>query len=81
MQYLIKVEESKTRAFDDSEYRAVAGCTVTSSLWMNAPLDVIIIGLKELPEIGGNLTGGNLVHTHILFAHCYKNQDGKNCLI
>lgn len=36
-----------------------------------APTDHIIIGLKELPE-----DDFPLKHTHIQFAHCYKNQEG-----
>jgi saccharopine dehydrogenase (NAD+, L-lysine-forming) len=30
------------------------------------------MGLKELPENDDS----ELPHTHIMFAHCYKNQDG-----
>lgn len=37
----------------------------------DAPADHIIIGLKELPE-----ETFPLVHTHVQFAHCYKNQGG-----
>jgi len=40
--------------------------------WRNAPADAYIVGLKELPE-GED---GPLPHTHIFFAHCYKNQGG-----
>lgn len=36
-----------------------------------APIDVPIIGLKELPE-----SQEPLPHTHIQFAHCYKRQAG-----
>lgn len=39
--------------------------------WPNAPTDIPIIGLKELPE-----TQDPLPHTHIQFAHCYKRQAG-----
>jgi saccharopine dehydrogenase (NAD+, L-lysine-forming) len=34
-------------------------------------LDTIILGLKELPEVDDPLS-----HTHVYFAHCYKNQGG-----
>ena len=37
----------------------------------DAPEDHIILGLKELPE--DDLP---LKHTHVQFAHCYKNQGG-----
>ena len=39
--------------------------------WPTAPKDIPIIGLKELP-----LSDDPLPHTHIQFAHCYKNQAG-----
>lgn len=40
--------------------------------WRTAPSDAYIVGLKELPE-GED---GPLSHTHIFFAHCFKNQGG-----
>lgn len=40
--------------------------------WRDAPSDAIIIGLKELPENDDT----PLPHTHIMFAHCYKQQAG-----
>jgi saccharopine dehydrogenase (NAD+, L-lysine-forming) len=39
--------------------------------WTEAPADHIILGLKELPE-----DTFPLKHTHVQFAHCYKNQGG-----
>lgn len=50
------------------------GCTlVPFQSWKEkAPSDAYIIGLKELPE---NDTSP-LSHTHIFFAHCFKNQSG-----
>ncbi|KAK9766257.1 Saccharopine dehydrogenase [Basidiobolus ranarum] len=44
---------------------------VTGGLWKNAPKGAYIIGLKEPPE--GTTP---LEHTHIFFAHCFKNQGG-----
>jgi len=44
---------------------------VTDSVWTEAPEDHIILGLKELPE-----DTFPLKHTHVQFAHCYKNQGG-----
>jgi saccharopine dehydrogenase (NAD+, L-lysine-forming) len=38
---------------------------------IEAPEDHIILGLKELPE-----DTSPLKHTHVQFAHCYKNQGG-----
>jgi len=40
--------------------------------WRNADRSTYILGLKELPE---NDTSP-LTHTHIMFAHCFKNQAG-----
>ena len=40
--------------------------------WRSAPLDAYIIGLKELPENDDS----PLPHTHIMFAHCFKQQEG-----
>eukprot|EP01135_Chromosphaera_perkinsii_P012198 Nk52_evm17s2612 gene=Nk52_evmTU17s2612 len=71
--YKISVEKSTTRIFPDQEY-AEAGCelTATGSWQTQAPKDVFIIGLKELPE--GDVTP--LQHRHIFFGHCYKGQEG-----
>ncbi|ORE01804.1 hypothetical protein BCV72DRAFT_65452 [Rhizopus microsporus var. microsporus] len=71
--YRITVERSEERIFDDEEYSNV-GCTLVDKLsWKtDAPADAYIVGLKELPE---NDTSP-LHHTHIFFAHCFKNQAG-----
>ncbi|KAJ2468396.1 Saccharopine dehydrogenase [Coemansia sp. RSA 2322] len=70
--FAITVEESKERIFADSEY-AAAGCMMApGDSWRTAPSDAIITGLKELPE--NDQTA--LPHTHIMFAHCYKQQGG-----
>ncbi|KAK3817404.1 MAG: hypothetical protein J3Q66DRAFT_377947 [Benniella sp.] len=75
--FQITVEESPERIFDDNEYvvacQGKAGFNVKPfGSWRNAPADAYIVGLKELPE-GED---GPLPHTHIFFAHCYKNQGG-----
>lgn len=55
------------------DHSSRVGCTLAPhNSWPSAPLDQIIIGLKELPE---NDTSP-LPHTHIMFAHCYKTQGG-----
>ncbi|KAH9944521.1 saccharopine dehydrogenase [Epithele typhae] len=67
----ISVERDSQRIFKDEEYEA-AGCTlVEHNSWPSAPVDVPIIGLKELP-----VSEDPLPHTHIQFAHCYKQQGG-----
>ncbi|EIN13537.1 Formate/glycerate dehydrogenase catalytic domain-like protein [Punctularia strigosozonata HHB-11173 SS5] len=67
----IYVERDPQRIFDDEEYEKV-GCTlVEHNSWPSAPVTTPIIGLKELPA-----SSDPLPHTHIQFAHCYKNQAG-----
>ncbi|KAH3666924.1 hypothetical protein OGAPHI_003374 [Ogataea philodendri] len=69
----IYVEKSSQSTFDWKEYEAAGAHIVEEGSWVNAPKDRIIIGLKELPE-----ESFPLVHEHIQFAHCYKNQAGWN---
>lgn len=48
------------------------GCElVENNSWPSAPTSIPIIGLKELPESDTPLS-----HTHVQFAHCYKQQAG-----
>jgi len=69
--YSVTVESSLTRCIKDEEYEKV-GCTlVPAGTWKTAPANAFILGLKELPEDIDTLS-----HTHIFFAHCYKNQAG-----
>ena len=69
--YDISVERDTQRIFDDAEYEKV-GCTLVDNwTFSSAPLDTPIIGLKELP-----VAKDPLPHTHIQFAHCYKEQGG-----
>lgn len=70
--YEVYVEESEQSIFPIDEYKAVGAKIVPFESWKSAPSDRLIIGLKELPE---NETFP-LVHEHIQFAHCYKNQAG-----
>jgi len=70
--FKVTVEKSETRIFKDEEYQQV-GCTlVDGGSWTSAPLEAIILGLKELPENDSQ----SLKHTHIFFAHCFKQQKG-----
>jgi len=69
--FKISVERDEQRIFDDEEFEKV-GCTlVANNSWPNAPVSTPIIGLKEL-----EVSDTPLPHTHIQFAHCYKNQAG-----
>ncbi|WRT67652.1 uncharacterized protein IL334_004624 [Kwoniella shivajii] len=65
------VERDPQRIFDDAEFEAVGCKLVPNNEWPSAPVEVPIIGLKELPE-----STDPLPHTHIQFAHCYKQQGG-----
>jgi saccharopine dehydrogenase (NAD+, L-lysine-forming) len=70
--FKITVERCPQRIFADKEYEAI-GCEMAKhgSWQTEAPADAYIVGLKELPE-----EKTPLKHTHIFFAHCYKNQAG-----
>ncbi|WVR06239.1 hypothetical protein IAU60_003269 [Kwoniella sp. DSM 27419] len=67
------VERDPQRIFDDEDFEAVGCKLVPNNEWPSAPVEVPIIGLKELPE-----STDPLPHTHIQFAHCYKQQGGWN---
>ncbi|EGV62891.1 Saccharopine dehydrogenase [Yamadazyma tenuis] len=67
----VYVEESDQSTFDSSEYKAVGAQIVAKASWKTAPKDRIILGLKDLPE-----ETFPLVHQHIYFGHCYKDQAG-----
>ncbi|KAI8643446.1 hypothetical protein BD408DRAFT_342396 [Parasitella parasitica] len=71
--FRVTVEQSTQRIFDDKEYGDI-GCTIVpfQSWKTKAPPDAYIVGLKELPENDDS----PLHHTHIFFAHCFKNQSG-----
>lgn len=69
--YKVNVERSPQSIFKDEEYAGTGATLVPTGSWIDAPPDHIIIGLKELPE-----QDFPLVHTHVQFAHCYKNQGG-----
>ncbi|KAI0999345.1 Saccharopine dehydrogenase [Podosphaera aphanis] len=67
--YVINVERSTERIFDDAEFEQAGATLVPENTWREAPTDHIIIGLKELP-----VDDFPLQHVHVQFAHCYKQQ-------
>lgn len=71
------VESSPLRVFKDQEYMAI-GCTIVeANSWKTkAPENAIIFGLKELED-----EELPLVHRHVFFGHCYKNQNGSKKLL
>ena len=86
--YQVNVERSTGRMYKDEEFEAVGATLVPEGSWPNAPKDHIIVGLKELPEDDSKLPAKPLlshrfssnlvplVHSHIQFGHCYKQQEG-----
>ncbi|MEV3991481.1 saccharopine dehydrogenase [Streptomyces sp. NPDC049837] len=72
----ITVEESPQRAFPLTDYTA-AGCrTAPAGSWADAPDDVFVVGLKELPAEPKELR-----HRHVYFGHAYKGQSGARELL
>ena len=51
--YKINVERSSARIYEDDEFAAAGATLVAEGSWRNAPLDHIIVGLKELPKSDG----------------------------
>jgi saccharopine dehydrogenase (NAD+, L-lysine-forming) len=66
------VEDWSGSIIPTEDYKKI-GCEITpSGSWIkNAPDDAVIIGLKALPD-----SIKSFKHTHIYFAHCYKEQEG-----
>lgn len=69
--YTVYVERSPPRVFDDEEFAAAGATLVPEHSWKTAPKERIIVGLKEL-----EVEDFPLVHEHVQFAHCYKDQFG-----
>jgi saccharopine dehydrogenase (NAD+, L-lysine-forming) len=67
----ITVEESAQRVFPAGEY-AAAGCRLAPpGSWVDAPIEVFVLGIKELPTEPAALR-----HRHIFFGHAFKGQAG-----
>lgn len=67
--YIVNVERSPQRVFDDEEFEKAGAKLVDEYSWRGIPSDHIVVGLKELP-----IEEFPLKHTHIQFAHCFKEQ-------
>ncbi|GAA6046348.1 hypothetical protein JCM3770_004876 [Rhodotorula araucariae] len=70
--FTVTVERDPQRIFDDEEFEKVGCKLVDHNTWPTAPVSSLILGLKELPLNDDS----PLPHTHIMFAHCYKQQGG-----
>jgi len=70
--YTVHVEHSPLSIFSSADYAAIGAKLVPTGSWPTTDPSTIILGLKELPET----QTFPLIHTHVQFAHCYKNQAG-----
>ena len=93
-EFSITVERCHQRIFPDSDYESISvkvnqqgngngdvvvKCAmVEKGTWPLAPVEAIIIGLKELPPSNSSEP---LRHRHIFFAHCFKEQEGWHQLL
>lgn len=72
----VLVERSAQRCFADELYDQ-AGCSlVPTGWWVEADPDVVVLGIKELPDEPAALHG-----RHIMFGHAFKGQDGAGELL
>jgi alanine dehydrogenase len=70
--HTVYVEDWKDSIIPTAEYTAIGCKSVASGSWdKDAPDEAIIVGLKALPDDIKLFR-----HTHIYFAHAYKEQDG-----
>jgi saccharopine dehydrogenase-like NADP-dependent oxidoreductase/alanine dehydrogenase len=67
----VTVEQSDLRAIPAADYAAAGAAIVPGGTWTSAPDDAVIVGIKELPT-----STMPLVHRHVYFAHCFKEQAG-----
>lgn len=65
------VESSPVRVFGDDAYAAVGLEVVPAGTWVRADSDVVVLGIKELPDEPEALR-----HRHVYFGHAYKGQHG-----
>lgn len=66
--FRVWIQSSVTRVFANSEFEDV-GATITELKWYAMGSDVLIVGLKELPNLDKLQN-----HTHIYFSHSYRGQ-------
>lgn len=74
--FQVTVEDSPQNIFATEEYRSL-GCDIAApETWRDAPREVFVLGLKELPE-----DNFPLEHRHIYFAHVFKRQAGADSVL
>jgi saccharopine dehydrogenase (NADP+, L-glutamate forming) len=72
----VTVEESALRAIPVGAYASAGATIVEHGTWTTAPHDAVILGIKELPT-----ATTPLVHRHVYFAHCFKEQAGARAVL
>lgn len=73
---ILHVEDDPNRIFSIDEYK-FAGCIIEPAhSWPKAPLDFIILGLKEITDQTITFS-----HQHIYFAHIFNGQEGSEDII
>jgi saccharopine dehydrogenase (NAD+, L-lysine-forming) len=72
----LTVEESPQRVFPVQDYRQAGAEVAPAGSWVDAPTSAYVLGIKELAE-----EPAALQHTHIYFAHAYKEQQGSTAVL
>lgn len=67
----VLVESSAMRIFGDELYAAAGVELVPAGTWLEADPDVVVVGIKELPDEPDALR-----HRHVYFGHAFKGQHG-----
>ena len=66
----VTVERCNQRCYTDADYEA-AGALLTDAIWQQAPLDTVVLALKELAD-----STEPVAHSQIHFSHTFKGQEG-----
>lgn len=72
----VTVEASPDRVFPIEAYAAAGAERAPAGSWVNAPDEVVVLGLKELPDEPTELR-----HRHVYFGHAFKGQPGARALL
>ncbi|ODT59230.1 MULTISPECIES: saccharopine dehydrogenase [Paracoccus] len=72
----VTVEDSPRRIIPTKDYARAGAAIAPEGSWPTAPDDVIVFGLKELPEDGTPLR-----HRHVMFGHAFKGQPAGQVLL
>lgn len=67
--FRVTVEDSPQRVVPTEDYHSAGAAIAETGSWVDAPDDVVVVGIKELPDEPAALR-----HTHVYFAHAFKGQ-------